>query len=184
MSVSARKGSPAVMIVGIIVAVIGATALASGAIFLLVGGVFAVVFPAVFGTPMNDLQLNKHGVVCSGELIAVEPNPNLTVNNRPTVRLRYDYDAAGLAREGDILVKDTDPLATLPVGSPVTVEYLPDDPDVSRIQGGKAAVAGWAGAFGLGFGGIGLLAVAGSLILALFGVGLALFGARRMRVRA
>jgi len=179
-----RGGSPAMMIVGIIVAVIGATSLCTAAVLLLVGGAFALVFPVIFGTPMQDIQLNKHGVPCSGELVAVESNPSLTVNNRPTVRLRYEYDAAGLDRVGEILVTDTDPLAALPVGSSVTVEYLPDDPDVSRIQGGKAAVAGWAGAFGLGFGGIGLLATVGTLLLALFGVVIALLGARRMRAKA
>lgn len=175
-----KRRSPALLVVGIVTTVLGATGLLTAVVFLLVGGIFAVVFPLVFGTPVHDLQLNRHGVPCTGELVAVETDTSMTVNNRPTVRLRYEYEPGGPTREGDILVVDTDPLAALPVGAPLTVEFLPEDPDVSRIQGGKAAVAGWAGAFGLGFGVFGLLATAGPLLLVLLGAGLVVLGARKI----
>jgi hypothetical protein len=180
MNAAQPRRSPAMLVVGIVTTVIGATGLLTAVVFLLVGGVFGVVFPLVFGTPMHDLQLNRRGVPCSGELIAVETDTSMAVNSRPTVRLRYLYEPGGPTREGDILVKDIDPLAALPVGSPLTVEFLPDDPDVSRIQGGKVAIAGWAGAFGLGFGVFGLLATAGNLVLVLLGAGLVVFGARKV----
>ena len=171
-------------VVGLVVAVFGAISLFGAAFFLLMGGIFAIVFPVVFGTPMDDLSLDRRGVPCSGELIAVETDSALTVNGRPTVRLRYEYEPGGGTRDGEILVVDTDPLAALPLGSPLTVEFLPDDPDVSRIQGGKAAVAGVAGAIGLAFGGIGLIATLSTLVVTLLGVLLAVVGGRRMRAPA
>ena len=168
-------------IVGLVVAVLGASSFLVAAIFLLIGGVFSVVFPAVFGTPMHDLQLDRRGLPCTGELVAVETDTSLQVNGRPTVRLRYEYTLGDTNRDGAVLVVDTDPLAALPVGSKVTVEYLPDDPDVSRIQGGKAAVAGLAGAIGLFFGAFGLIATISTLVVSLAGVLLAVLGARRWR---
>lgn len=178
---SMKPRNPALLIVGIVTAVVGATGLATGAVFLLVGGVFGAVFPAVFGTPAHDMALDRRGAPCAGELVAVETDTNLTVNNRPTVRLRYEYEPGGPTREGAILVKDTDPLAGLPVGSPLTVEFLPDDPGVSRIQGGKAEIAGWAGAFGIGFAGLGLLVTVGNILVLLVGAALIALGARKMR---
>jgi len=143
--------------------------------------VFSTVFPMVFGLPFQDLALDRHALVCDGEVTAVSPNPSLTVNGRPTVHLDYRYDVAGAEWSGDMAVTDLDPLASLSPGAAVEVDYLPDDPDVSRIRGGRRAIAGWAGAFGMSFGAFGLLFTGAQLPLLALGVLLLWFGMRRRR---
>lgn len=176
-----NKGIVAIVL-GAIILAIGAMGLVASITFLILGLVFSTVFPAVFGLPFQDLDLNRHALVCDGELTGVAPNPGLTVNGRPTVRLEYQYDVAGATRQGDIFVTDLDPLATLSAGSPVDVEYLPEEPDVSRILGSKRAIAGWAGFMGLGFGAFGLLFTGAQLLLLVLGVVVLFVGIRRRRV--
>lgn len=179
---SQTKGTGIVaIVVGAIILAVAATGLLASITFLILGLVFSTVFPAVFGLPFQDLQLNQHALVCDGVVTGVSPNPGLTVNNHPTVRLDYEYDVAGATRSGDIAVTDVDPLASLLPGATIDVEYLPDDPAVSRILGGKRAIAGWAGVFGLGFGAFGLLFTGAQLLLLVLGVGVLWFGIRRRR---
>ncbi len=176
-----KKKGVVPMVGGIILITVGATGLFTGLVFLLVGGVFSAVFPAVFGTPLDDLRLNSDAAVCDGVLDEVLPDQSLQVNGQPTVRLRYSYDAGRGVEHGEIHVTASNPMADWTVGSSVAVEYLPEDPSVSRLQGGKANLAGWAGAIGIGFGVLGLLLTIPPLVLILAGVFLLIVARRRAR---
>lgn len=169
------------LVAGISLITLGASGLMTAVVFLVVGLVFSAVFPAVFGTPLDDLRLNSDAAVCDGVLEDVIPNQSLQVNGQPTVKLEYSYDAGDGTDHGDILVTAGNPMAAWTVGSSVAVEYLPDDPSVSRIQGGKVNLAGWAGAFGFGFGVLGVLLMIPPLVLILAGIILLIVARRRAR---
>jgi len=173
----ARAGTMAIVI-GAIMVTLSATALLSALIFLLVGGSFSLIFPLVFGLPVNDLKLNQDAGTTTGTIVEVEPTPELEVMSEPTVRLTYRYEVAGAAYEGDVQVRESHELTALGVDSSATVEYLPDDPGVSRLEGSKHAVAGWGGALGLGFGGAGLIATICAAMPVLLGVAVMFLGFR------
>jgi len=172
-----RKRGTAVLIVGAVLTAVFSSGLLAAFAILVVSGVFAAVFPAVFGTPFDDLALDRRAQVCSGEMILVEEDSSLRVQTENTVRLGYRYDPGDGPREGESRVVASDGLAALAPGDTVDIEYLPDDPAVSRVRGSKAHIAGWGGAIGYGFGGMGLLvfvaaAVPVGLGMALMAVGL------------
>ena len=145
------------LVFGSLLTCFGATAVMGALIFVLIGAIFCVVFPLVFGLPINDMRLDRDALVCEGELLEVSPNPQMVIDNRPTVRLTYSYYPGEGSPEGDLLVTDDNPLAQLLPGAPLQVEFLPEDPLVSRIQGAKDCVAGWLSAMGLVFVAFGLL---------------------------
>ncbi len=153
------------------------------AIFLLVGAIFALVFPLVFGLPFRDLQLDREAWTAPGTIVAVEPTPEMEVMSEPTVRLRYRFYDGDTEVDGAIQVRESNPLSELAVDDAVTVEYLSGTPGVNRLAGGRYKVAGWGGAAGLGFGALGLVMTALSLIPAVIGLILVWWGVRR-RARA
>jgi len=177
----ANKDGSLAFIIGIIVAILGGMGLLGALIFLLVGGIFSSVFPAVFGTPFEDLELDREAATCSGQITVVEPNPGLTVNNQSTVRVEYQYDTGDGPRLGEVIVVRSHALASAQQGRPVTVQYLPSNPSVSRIEGTKAALAGWAGAMGIGFAIAGGVATLFFVVVTLIGIIVALRARRRSR---
>ncbi len=178
---SRRARSTLPLVSGVSLLLLGASGLLGALIFLLVGGIFSAVFPTVFGTPMEDMRLDDDALAIPGELVAADPNPSMEFNGQPTVLLRYEYEVDDRPYEDSILVTADDPMARWTPGTALTVEILPDDPGVSRIQGGRAALAGWVGFMGLGFGALGLLATAVTLATVLAGIALLLVGIRRHR---
>lgn len=164
-------------VVGFVLVALGGSGLLGSLILLLVGTLFSGIMPAVFGTPWDDLHLDRGGVTGPGELEQVAPNPRLRVNDRATVRVEYRYVADGVERRGEVLVTDDHELARAGAGYPVVVERLPDRPEVSRIRGTRAQLAGFVGLLGLGFAGLGVLFLL--LNVALIVAGLVLLSRRR-----
>jgi hypothetical protein len=178
---SERPASPALAIVGGVLTALGVLGTLTGLIFGVLGLVFGIAFPAAFGTPWADMQLDRGSWMATGEVTAVSPNPALVVNSHPTVRIDYEFDASGATYVDHVLVVDVDPLAALQPGVWVDVDYLPDDPTVSRLHGAKAEVAGLAGAIGVGLAVVfGLSAVLPVLMLAV-GLLLLKIGLRRLK---
>jgi len=178
-----RSTGKALVALGIFVSVSSAFGTLFGVMYLLFSGVFALVLPAVFGTPWDDLALDDRAQVCPGELTVVAEDSSLRVNDENTVRIVYDYDPGDGPREGELRVLQSDPLAALAPGDAVAVEYLPDEPEVSRIQGGKIAISGWAGMMGYLFAAIGLVVAVFFGAGVAVGLGLVVVG-NRLRARA
>lgn len=180
MSVSPQP-RPRAFVVGLVLAGLGGFGLLGSFVFLLVGGVFSAVFPAVFGTPFSDLDLDREAARAPGQLLGVYPNPGLTVGNESTVRLVYRFDPGSGPREDEVVVVASHEMARLEPGAAVTVEYVAATPDVSRLAGTRVAIAGWAGALGLGFGVLGVVLVAVTGLLFAIGLVVALRAHLRSR---
>ncbi len=179
MSVRPRKLAPGGVVVGVVVCVVGAFGLLAATVALWIGGILCALFPPLEGGPFSDLALDDRNVACPGELTAVETDLHLFVDGQPAVRLRYEYEPGGPTLEGANLVADISPAASLPVGSPLTIEVHPEAPHYSRIQGERAAVApgiGMLGAVLALYGPPGFLANFGLVTVGLL---FASFGARR-----
>lgn len=175
-----KKGEGA-FFVGVVIAIFGGMGLLGALVFLLIGGIFSSVFPAVFGTPFDDWDLDRGAVTCPGQVTVVEPNPGLRVNNQTTTRVVYQFDVGGLQRVGEVLVVSSHQLARTGQGTSVTVEYLPSNPSINRIEGTKAALAGWAGAMGIGFAIAGAVATLLFLIMTIMGAVVAVRARKRLR---
>ncbi len=172
------------LVTGGLLAYFGASGVLGALIFALIGGIFCIVFPLIFGLPFDDMRLDRGALVCEGELLERTPNPQLVINNRPTVRLDYRFYPGEGSREGDLLVTEDDPLAQLSPGAPLQVEFLPEDLSVSRIQGAKDCVAGWLSLMGFVFVAFGLVLLPVPAIAAGIGVFLLMRGLRSRQGQA
>jgi len=175
-----RSGTVMAAIGGVLVLVFSFCLLFS-LIWLLLGGIFAVTFPIVFGLPVRDAQLDEEAVTCPGTLVAVEWTPDFQAGTEGTAMLTYRYDVDQKSYEEEIRVVESSPIAAQPLDSAVTVEYLPGSPGVSRLEGTKHSVAGWGGAAGLGIGGVALLLTIASALPLLLGLWLLFKGLRRRK---
>jgi hypothetical protein len=134
-------------------------------VFGLLGLIFSLVFPLAFGTPFDDLRLDRGAPLeTSAEVLAVEIVPNTTVNNQAVYTLSYRFEAEGEAIEDQARVLEHDAVTQASPGEALTVEFLPEEPSVSRPVGSPANAGGWGGVIGFPFL---ALAVLGALPVAL-----------------
>jgi hypothetical protein len=121
-------------------------------VFGLLGLIFSLVFPLAFGTPMDDLRLDRGAPIeAPAEVLAVEIVPNTTVNNQAVYTLSYRFEAEGEAIEDQARVLEHDAVTQASPGESLAVEYLPEEPSVSRPVGSPANAGGWAGVIGYPF---------------------------------
>lgn len=114
----------------------------AGALFLAVGlGFAAVFFPTRI---LDDWRLNGSGAATvTGRVTAVN-RTNMKVNKQRVMRAEFTYAPAdGPPRTGESFSSG----ALWKVGEQVLVRYLPDDPAIACIQGGRLNEAGWGGMF-------------------------------------
>jgi hypothetical protein len=141
-----------------------------GGIWGLVGVVLTVVFTSVGGPFWNDRILDDRGVRTDAQ--PFEVHPTSTRINRRTVQeiqLRFT-DGAGQEHIGHVGTTSPSVIASARKGTPIAVEYDPQDLERIRVAGGSASLFGMLGLMPLAF------ALVGGI---LFVVGMR--GARRMR---
>ena len=127
-------------------------------VFVLLGAIYAVVFPFAFGLPFDDLRLD-HGqpLQAPGEVLQLESVPHTSINEQAVYTLSYGFEVDGGTVEDHARVLELDALSGASPGMALEVEYLPEDPQVSRPLGAKANPGGWAGIVGVPFLLLGLL---------------------------
>jgi hypothetical protein len=179
VSVRPRKLTPGGVVVGVAVCAFGTFGLLAATVALWLGGILCAVFPPLKGGPFSDLALDDRSVTCPGELTAVETDLRLFVDGQPAVRLRYEYEPGGPTLEGANLVADISPAASLPVGSPLTIEVHPEAPYYSRIQGERATPGTGIGMLGGVLAFYGPPGILANLGLVTVGLLFAFFGAHR-----
>ena len=157
---------------------LGTKGLMASAGAVAVGALFALIFGLVFGLPVADLQLDWEHAETAGVVTANSPG-NLKINSQPTVDVAYRYAVEDTVHEGEVSLMDDHPLAALSQDDRVTVEYLPSRPGVSRLEGSRRKIAGWAGTFGLFFLPLGLCSGAGSAALLIGGLVMVRIARRR-----
>lgn len=134
------------------------------AVFVMLGVIFTLVFPFAFGLPLDDLRLDRaEPLLADAEVVELVSVPHTSINEQAVYTLSYRFDADGELVEDHARVLEYDALSSASPGDALEVEYLADEPLVSRPVGAKANPGGWAGVVGLPFlllGLLGLLPVA------------------------
>jgi hypothetical protein len=124
----------------------------------LLGIIFTAVFPFAFGTPFDDLRLDRAELaLADGEIEDLSLVPNTSINEQAVYTLRYRFDADGQPIVDEARVLEYDALSQASPGQALEVEYLPEDPTLSRPAGAKSNPGGWAGIIGLPMLGLALL---------------------------
>lgn len=141
------------------------------AVMLLLGVIFAAVFPFAFGLPLDDLRLDRAATLqAPGEVSSLERVPSTTINEQAVYTLYYEFEVDGAATEDHCRVLELDALSQASPGAPLQVEYLPEDPSVSRPVDALSNPGGWAGVIGFPFILLGLvMLLAAAVVLALGG---------------
>jgi len=177
-----RQSTSGKMFAGIGLVLVGGGCGTWTGVFVLLGVIFTVVFPLAFGLPFDDLRLDR-GVTqqVDGEVLGLEWVPNTTINEQSVYTISYSFDAAGQPVQGDARVLEHDAVSNASAGSPLPVEYLEEDPAISRPVGSTANAGGWAGIVGLPFLLLGLLGCVPVALMLGLGIVLVL---RAVRARA
>ncbi len=175
------KPKTASLIGGLILLLTGGGCATWAFVFILLGVIYVVVFPIAFGMPFDDLRLDRGDPLRgSGEVVSLELVPSTSINGQSVYTLEYDFDAGGEPVHDDARVLGDHALAQAEPGDPLEIEYLGDDPSVSRPVGASANPGGWAGIVGFPFLLLGLLSVLPVALMLGFGIKLVV-GALRTR---
>ena len=180
MSQAADDGTSSIAI-GAVLAWLGLQGAGAGAAVLLTFATLSITFTLVFGLPFDDRALDQRSLTCTGRLTEVEPTPNYQINSEGTVVLYFDCPDLSAHDDWKVRVVESDPIADLRPGDPVIVEYLPDDPGVARIQGSRAAPAGWVGLVSLVITAFSLLLCLVTAVVPFAGIAMIVDGLRRRR---
>jgi len=113
-----------------------------GGIWTLVGVIVTIAFTVAGGPAWDDLILNRRAVVVSATPVSVQPG-NGQINGRPIFRIAYTFtDRQGRARSSETSTTDGPSIAAASARMPLTVEYDPEQPSRSRMQGQSASTFG------------------------------------------
>jgi hypothetical protein len=105
-----------------------------GALFLLMGLVFTVIFTAGFH-PLDDLRLALEGTTATGRITMVVET-NSTENDVPVYA--YDY-AFTTKREQNVTGRSYTTGREWKNGASVQIDYVPEAPVISRIHGARSS---------------------------------------------
>jgi hypothetical protein len=151
---------------GVAALLVGGGCATWGGTFLLLGTIFVIVFPLVFGLPIDDLRLDRgEPFEVMARVYDVQLVPNTSIDGQAVYTVDYAFEAG----EGEIYdqarVLGNDPVSRLEEGDELLVEVLPEDQLVSRPVGSPSWAGGWAGVIGLPFLALGLLVLLPALLL-------------------
>jgi len=122
-----------------------------GGIWLIVGGIVAIVFTIAGGPFWNDIALDRHGVKADAIKGTMEATGS-RVNGRRVHRVLFTFtDRDGVERHG--MAQTTEPWRFY--APRFQIEYDPGRPELSRIIGEKSSVFGLYVLFPLGFAAVG-----------------------------
>lgn len=115
---------------------------------LVVGGTIVVfvclllmaVFSIVSWPPWADAELDRHGVLATGEVLG-EPEV-ISSRNRTPNRVRLRVRLVGAPRPGELITLTARPAPHLVDGASVEVELLADDLDVARLRADRYGIFG------------------------------------------
>lgn len=106
-----------------------------GAIFLIAGLVFTLIFTYGY-RPIDDLRLVYSKTTARGMITSVSET-NSTENDVEVYEYEYTFTARN---EKKVTGHGYSTGRRWSVEAPVTIEYVPDDPSISRIQGARTSV--------------------------------------------
>ncbi len=155
----AAKSTGTGSIIGGAILLLGGSGCATWVFVLgLLGLIFSVVFPFAFGTPFEDWRMDRAEMTrADGEVVDLSIVPNTSINEQAVYTLSYRFDADGELIEDDARVLEYDALSRATPGGPLEVEYLAEEPSLSRPAGALSNPGGWAGIVGLPLLGVALL---------------------------
>jgi hypothetical protein len=114
-----------------------------GGVFALNGVLLTVIFTVIGGPFWLDSRLDERGVQAQAMPTRVERTGS-RVNNEQVYEIYYTYTAAdGSQQTRSARSRNQTTLAAAQAKTPLTIEYDPQNPDVSRIHGERASVFGW-----------------------------------------
>jgi hypothetical protein len=115
-----------------------------GGIWFLVGMVVAVAF-LLTGNPLHDYRLSQGCEVAQGAVRKAVLKSKTRINGRNPWLIRYTFEAAGgQSRDGRSYTSREAVVRGLKPGSRIEVEYLADNPLISRAKGTRHSLfPGW-----------------------------------------
>jgi hypothetical protein len=106
-----------------------------GSVFLVMGLVFTLIFTRGF-RPMDDIRLALSKTTVDG-LVTRVVDPSATENDEPVYEYEYSFTTR---REEQMTGRSYSTGRRWSSGSSITVEYVPDAPVISRIEGARTSM--------------------------------------------
>lgn len=100
---------------------------------------------AFMGDPRDvlvDRDLSRRAQTVQGIVLGIEDTYH-EINEETVEAIGFKYTVDGKEYEGQSYTSEYSVLNMLRVGGPVTVEYLPDAPQIGRVKGASAAQVPW-----------------------------------------
>ena len=122
-----------------------------GGIWGLVGFVLPVVFTVVGGPFWNDRILDDRGVRTDAQPFEVHPT-SARINRRTVQEIQVRFtDGDGQEHIGHVGTINPAVIASARRGTPISIDYDPQHPELLRVTGGRASLFGMLGLMPLAF---------------------------------
>ncbi len=106
-----------------------------GALFMLMGLVFTIIFTSGY-RPLDDIRLALSQTTAQGKVTSIV-DPNATENDVPVYEYIFTFTTR---REEPMTGHSYSTGRRWSAGSSVTIDYIPDAPYISRIQGARTSM--------------------------------------------